>query len=462
MMYLEHFGLNEPPFRITPHPEFFYTGANRGATLEGLIYAITEGEGIVKVTGEVGSGKTMLCRVLMDQLPEHVETVYLANPSLGRDEILLTLAEELQVPTEGRASRLIRSLQEALVARYANNRQVVVLVDEAHAMPADTLEEIRLLSNLEHGHHKLLQIVLFAQSELNDLLAQTHMRQLKERITYSFELAPLKQEDTAEYLMFRMRRAGYKGPDLFAEAAVRRFAEASHGLTRRLNILADKALLAAYANNRYQVDAAEAQAAIQDCGFSPLARPAPGRARQGLAWGAGALALLASLSLGWWLGQRQPAPARAASVVAVPAPRPAAPASTPSSAVTLSTPAGVEADAGLALPAGALLQQREQASRQALAAAQAHWFAVQLMVGPRADRSATERALQQLAQHVPADHLFLYPLTVNQQPAWGVLYGWFGEQAAAERALQRLPASVRANRPSVRTVSGIRQQLWQP
>ncbi|HKC42277.1 MAG TPA: AAA family ATPase, partial [Burkholderiales bacterium] len=167
-MYLSHFGLNEAPFRITPHTEFFFSGANRGATLEALLYAITHDEGIVKVTGEVGSGKTMLCRVLVERLPKNVETIYLANPSLSRDEILHVIAADLQVESRGeRVTILLRALQERLIKLYASGRRVVVLIDEAHAMPLATLEEVRLLSNLESNRHKLLQIVMFGQPELD-------------------------------------------------------------------------------------------------------------------------------------------------------------------------------------------------------------------------------------------------------------------------------------------------------
>src|SRR5512143_445618 len=177
-MYREHFGLTEAPFRITPHTDFFFAGANRGATLEALIYAITHDEGIVKVGGEVGSGKTMLCRMLMERLPPDVDTVYLANPLLSRDDILFAIADELrfELPRE-RSSAVMRSLQQHLIALYGEGRQVVLLVDEAHAMPRDTLEEIRLLSNLESQRHKLLQIVLFGQPELDEVLERPEMRQ---------------------------------------------------------------------------------------------------------------------------------------------------------------------------------------------------------------------------------------------------------------------------------------------
>ena len=143
-LYLEHFGLREPPFRITPHTDFFFTGANRGPTLDALIYAITQDEGIVKVTGEVGSGKTMLCRVLVERLPKSVETIYLAVPSLTRDEMLIAIASELGIATQGSSTtQLLRGLQDRLVALHAEGRQVVALIDEAHAMPLATLEEIR-------------------------------------------------------------------------------------------------------------------------------------------------------------------------------------------------------------------------------------------------------------------------------------------------------------------------------
>jgi type II secretory pathway predicted ATPase ExeA/septal ring-binding cell division protein DamX len=268
-MYLSHFGLNESPFRITPHTEFFFSGANRGATLEALLYAITHDEGIVKVTGEVGSGKTMLCRVLVERLPKSVETIYLANPSLSRDEILHVIAADLQIESRGeRVTILLRALQEKLIKLYAAGRRVVVLIDEAHAMPLETLEEIRLLSNLESNRHKLLQIVLFGQPELDEHLGLPNMRQLKERITHSFKLEPLVRSDIDSYVDFRMRAAGYRGPNVFAPAAMKRIARTSEGLTRRINILADKSLLAAFADGVHQVTAKHARAAVRDSEFA--------------------------------------------------------------------------------------------------------------------------------------------------------------------------------------------------
>ena len=322
-MYLSHFGLNEAPFRITPHTEFFFSGANRGATLEALLYAITHDEGIVKVTGEVGSGKTMLCRVLVERLPKNVETIYLATPSLSRDEILHVIAADLQVESRGeRVTILLRALQERLIKLYASGRRVVVLIDEAHAMPLATLEEVRLLSNLESNRHKLLQIVMFGQPELDEHLAAANMRQLKERITHSFKLEPLVRSDVESYVDFRMRAAGYRGPNVFAPHAMKLIARASEGLTRRINILADKSLLAAFADSSHQVAAKHARAAIRDSEFGGPRWSPPN------AWwlvGAGlAAGLLAGVGLHVYDQWRSPtAQAMIEAAAAVPAPAPA-------------------------------------------------------------------------------------------------------------------------------------------
>ncbi len=213
-MYYAHFGLKEPPFKITPNTEFFFNGNNRGQVLDALIYAITSGEGIVKVVGEVGSGKTMLCRMLQNMLPDHVESVYLANPSVAPEDILHAIAFELGVKLPKSADRLkvMQALQAYLLERHEAGKQVVIFVEEAQGMPLATLEEIRLLSNLETKHDKLLQMVLFGQPELDVNLNQTQIRQLRERITHSFNLTPLRPKEVGEYIIFRLRAAGYHGP----------------------------------------------------------------------------------------------------------------------------------------------------------------------------------------------------------------------------------------------------------
>ncbi len=274
-MYYAHFGLKQPPFKITPNTEFFYLGGNRGAVLDALIYAVKSGEGIIKVVGEVGSGKTMLCRMLQVALPESVESIYLANPSIAPEDILYAIAFELQLELPENADRLkvMQVLQTHLLERHAAGRQVVIFVEEAQGMPLTTLEEIRLLSNLETKYDKLLQIVLFGQPELDDNLNETRIRQLRERITHSFYLEPFDTTEIGEYLIFRLRAAGYFGPHLFTKAAIEQIASVAKGLVRRINILADKSLLAAFADNVYQVTPKYVQAAIKDSEFGVMRKP---------------------------------------------------------------------------------------------------------------------------------------------------------------------------------------------
>ncbi len=279
-MYYAFFGLTHAPFKITPDTDVFFEGGNRGAILEALIYAISNGEGIIKVTGEVGSGKTMLCRVLQTRLPKNVETVYLANPSVSPEEILHAIAFELQLPIAKDAGRLqvMHPLNTYLLERHSQQRQVVVFVEESQGMPIPTLEEVRLLSNLETQQHKLLQIVLFGQPELDENLRQPQIRQLRERITHSFTLLPLDKDDIKAYLTFRLQAAGYHGPDLFSRRVIAYLTRASRGLTRRINLVADKALLAAFAEGTHNVILRHVRAAVRDSEFSDLPRsrsPAP-------------------------------------------------------------------------------------------------------------------------------------------------------------------------------------------
>lgn len=518
-MYLEHYGLAEPPFRITPHTEFFYQGANRGATLEALLYAIQHGEGLVKVTGEVGSGKTMLGRVLMERLPQHVDTVYLANPSLSRDDILHAIAEDLKIPVDGRPSTIIRVLQNALVERFAAGRQVVVLIDEAHAMPEESLEEIRLLSNLDHGHSKLMQIVLFGQPELDDVLARQHMRQLKERITHSFQLAPLRQGDVGEYIMFRLRTAGYKGPDVFSAPALQKIASESEGLTRRINILADKALISAFSDNRHMVEGKDADAAIRDSGFR--SRKARGGKRWWLAaaaMGFTALGLLAGFFANNLLTHNAPAasavPVRgeiraAPAAIAPKAPPPAQPevsaspavtapstsnmppaakqpaapdkpatsvaptvANTPSAAPVASTapvkdvapaheaPPSNEAAKQLPTPLPETLASRIKTTLAMVHKESPQSVTIQLSSIPSDAIQNVSTFLSRAARLVPDESLYLYAYKNRADaPAFfGVLYGLYPDRSSAARALHALPMELQRDKPVLRTLGGIREE----
>lgn len=268
-MYLEFFGLEKPPFRITPDTHAFYEGSDRGAALNALCYAVSHNEGITKVVGEVGSGKTMLCRMLPVKLGDSVDWVYLAHPSLSPEHTLHAIAQELGLSISADADKLLvmRQLHEYLLERHTQNRRVVVLVEEAQGMPLDSLEEIRLLSNLETDEHKLMQIVLFGQPELDENLSDHRIRQLKERITHSLYLSPLKSPDVHAYLNFRLRAVGYTGPDLFSHQVARAISKYSEGLVRRINIMADKALLAAYANDRHNITVSDIKQAARESSF---------------------------------------------------------------------------------------------------------------------------------------------------------------------------------------------------
>ena len=475
-MYLQHFGLREAPFRITPHTEFFFSGANRGATLEALMYAITAGEGMVKVTGEVGSGKTMLCRVLMERLPKEIETIYLAVPSLTRDEMLAAIAVDLGIDTAGaNTTRLVRALQERLIEIHSEGRSVVALIDEAHAMPLSTLEEIRLLSNLETEKDKLLQIVLFGQPELDAHLALPNMRQLKERITHSFNLGPLPAREVSDYVRFRLRAAGYHGPDLFGPEALRIIADASEGLTRRVNIYADKTLLAAFAAGTHTVTADHARAAVTDTQIVMSRRESPRRMA-----GIAALGTAAVVAIGFGLAHFVAPPSPSAAVAASPvlpapkpkpaaaspdptpapaAPAPAAPppaAATPSpiqvASVRVSSPAAAE-KAAPSDPVG----RRVAAGRELLAGASSARYAVQLMVTDARERSYLENYLAEAGRSLAPDKLFLVPQGSSEAPRLGLVFGTFGERDEAFAALEQLPEHLRQFRPYVRSLEALRE-----
>jgi MSHA biogenesis protein MshM len=301
-MYESYFGLERPPFQITPDPSLFFEGGKRGAVLDALVYAIERGEGIVKVVGEVGSGKTMICRMLELRVSSNTEIIYIANPNLGPDDILRVIADELDLSLDAGAGKheVMRALQTHLVDLHAGGKQMVIFVEEAQGMPLETLEEIRLLSNLETGRNKLLQIVLFGQPELDENLALRSIRQLRERISHSFELLPLASDEICTYLNFRMRQVGYRGPDLITPKVARAIARHSDGLIRRVNILADKTLLAAYSANTHSVMVRHVRDAARDSAFPKFRHARPREAPRWLLLGGAATFGLAVAMVGGW------------------------------------------------------------------------------------------------------------------------------------------------------------------
>jgi type II secretory pathway predicted ATPase ExeA/septal ring-binding cell division protein DamX len=313
-MYLDYFSLLRHPFRITPDTSLFYEGGaeGRGVILDAMLYAIETGEGILKVVGEVGSGKTMLCRMLEERLPETTEVVYLANPNLSAEDILYAIAFDLKLPIRRDTTKLLvmQQLQDYLLDQHGKNRKVLVIIEEAQGMPLETLEEIRLFSNLETNRDKLLQIILFGQPELDKNLSAKHIRQLRERITHSFYLSPLSREQAEAYIRFRLDAAGCPCPRLFTPGALWLLSRASGGLTRRINILADKALLAAFADNVLEspenlspdvppvVTWRHVMAAIRDSEYSSFALKSFTSSLK--IAGASALAVIAVLSIAFW------------------------------------------------------------------------------------------------------------------------------------------------------------------
>lgn len=265
-MYLDHFGLSELPFGITPDTSFIYGTRSHQEALNTLLVAIRGGEGFIKIAGEVGTGKTLLCRRLLQALPKGIVSAYLPNPYLAPRTLMMALAEELQLPLDAAADdyHLLQSLNRALLGFAAANHSVVLCIDEAQAMPLETLEALRLLSNLETEKRKLLQIILFGQPELDDKLAQPSVRQLRQRIAFHYRLQGLARSEVDNYLDHRLRVAGYRGDGLFSPRAVRALHRASAGTPRLLNILAHKSLLAVFGEGKRVVRGGHVRLAAAD------------------------------------------------------------------------------------------------------------------------------------------------------------------------------------------------------
>ncbi|HEY8520374.1 MAG TPA: AAA family ATPase [Gammaproteobacteria bacterium] len=255
-MYTEFFGLNEKPFSITPDPRYLYMSRRHADALAHLIYGVSESGGFIQLTGEVGTGKTTLIRSLLEQLPEKAEIALILNPQLTTREFLEGICTELRItpPADGSVKALIDALNAELLRLHALGRRVVLIVDEAQTLSPELLEQVRLLTNLETPTQKLLQIILIGQPELRDLLQRRDMRQIAQRITGRYHLEPLGKEDTAAYVRHRMRVAGAQG-DVFTPAAMRVLYRRSRGIPRLINVIADRALLAAYTRERPKVDA---------------------------------------------------------------------------------------------------------------------------------------------------------------------------------------------------------------
>jgi MSHA biogenesis protein MshM len=271
MNYLKHFGLRELPFGITPDTSFFFGYQSVQEALNTLLIAVANGEGFIKITGEVGTGKTLLCRKFLSTLGPNWVTAYLPNPKLEPRTLLLALAEDLGVSGADIDHRLEKEFMHRLLHIARQGRRVVLCMDETQAMPLRTLETVRLLTNLETEKRKLLQVVLFGQPELDHKLESESVRQLRQRITFQYTLKALNRKEVADYVGHRLTIAGYAGPGLFTPGALRAIHTGSRGIPRLINILSHKALLSVFGEGRRLVEARHARNAIDD---TPTASPA--------------------------------------------------------------------------------------------------------------------------------------------------------------------------------------------
>lgn len=265
-MYLEHFGLTELPFSLTPNTQFFCDLPTHKEALNVLITSLHNGDGFLKITGEVGAGKTLLCRMLLDALDEKFKSAYIPNPDLDPSGIRKALAQELGIEVSGDTNDhdLLNQLTEKLMAFHAEGQQVVLIIDEAQTLSEESLETIRLLTNLQTEKANLMQVVLFGQPELNDRINEPGLWQLKQRIMFSYFIKPLTRDQADAYLCHRLSMAGFTKGSLMTRQSIDLLHKASRGIPRLINILSHKALMAAFGRDERIVTPRTMRAAIVD------------------------------------------------------------------------------------------------------------------------------------------------------------------------------------------------------
>jgi general secretion pathway protein A len=346
-MYTSFFGLQEKPFAITPDPRYLYLSERHAEALAHLLYGINEAGGFIQLTGEVGTGKTTVIRSLLEQLPGHADVALILNPRVTPAEFLLTICEELHVPVpeagRGSTKTLMDLLGRHLLDTHARGRRVVLIVDEAQNLSTQTLEQVRLLTNLETATTKLLQIILIGQPELRELLDQPELRQLAQRITGRYHLSPLSPEESAGYVKHRMRIAGATA-EVFTPSALREIHRLSGGIPRVINVICDRALLGAFTQEDHRAGAALVRQAASEVYGRPV--PAPW-----LKWATAAAvaAAVGVVAVGLWtyLAQRPAASADAEPPRAA-APAEQAPVESAAAAAAAGTPPAAAAEPVLA------------------------------------------------------------------------------------------------------------------
>jgi general secretion pathway protein A len=335
-MYTEFYGLREKPFSLSPDPRFLFLSDSHREALAHLLYGIEQGEGFIAITGEVGTGKTTLCRTLLQRIEPGSEVAFLFNPQLSGVELLQAIDAELGLETEGKSRReLMDQLNRFLLAKRQEGRRVLLLIDEAQNLEREALEQVRLLSNLETDTTKLIQIILIAQPELDAVLERPELRQLRQRINVRWRLRPLSASETRDYVRHRLRvAAGGPRGDIFSDLALREIHRRSGGVPRVINRLCDRALLAGYAGGVKEIGlgtVAEVQRELEGREAAPASGEGRG-ARLGefftthrleLGAAAGAFfAVVVSAAVLWWNANRAAPPAPRPAVAAMPAPEP--------------------------------------------------------------------------------------------------------------------------------------------
>jgi len=353
-LYAHYFGLSREPFSISPDPRYLFMSPRHHEALAHLLYGATAGGGVVLLSGEIGTGKTTICRCLLERLPQECEVAYIFNPKLTVPELLQAICEEFRIPLGARdapgAKDYIDALNRHLLARHAEGGRSVLIIDEAQNLSIDVLEQLRLLTNLETSEHKLLQVILIGQPELRDMLARPELEQLAQRVVARYHLQALSLQETASYIQHRLATAGLAAPSPIQQPLMRRIHQLTNGVPRRINLLCDRALLGAYTSERRQVDRATLDQAAAE--LFDLGRHGRPRWRRRVAPAALAGIALVAGAAGW-ISQhgglspvRQPVAARAAAVPAAHAE--ARPAATPAVA-----PAAVRPTPVAAIPAAA-------------------------------------------------------------------------------------------------------------
>jgi len=478
-LYLKHFDLEKSPFQITPDIDFFFSGSQRGGILTALLHVACHEEGIATAVAEVGSGKTLLARLMISRLPEDISSVYLANPCFSRDEIISAISRDLgllNLPASTEEN--LAQLHQELLRRHAHGQRVLLVIDEAHAMPPESLEEVRLLSNLETDRHKLVNIMLFGQPELDTLLADRRLRQLRDRVIHRFDLPPLPRDEATAYIDHRLRIAGWRGGRLFTPAAIALLVKASHGRARRINLLADKSLLAAYAEGVKQVEKRHVKTACGELHADPVISYWSGF--PGLRSLATSLALavpmaaLAVLVLGWYRMaspvQAEPIAAKsaAAAEVAMVAVAAAAPVQSPA---PLAGPVVAAASAAPALvpqsPPVSVKQDAAEADRgnirgvvkrteDLLGDPKWRGFTLQLASLPSMDHLPDY--VNAIKGYVDFSSIYAHGRTYNGKSSVAVYLGQYPTELEAREALRTLPEALKINQPIVRTWARIRQE----